>query len=392
VRDLIRIDDGHLAVLPVCVERVVDFLARRERSAVPLSPGEIVTLAVSVLRGSAHVHQAGCSVAAAEWWLGEGGRPLLVAGAGAEAGEAGRAILTAIGHSADAALSQALDKAHAMLADPRELHAGIDGAEAALFAAAAPEPLATAVPAPARSVLTVSADAPSAHSVPAGSALDTPVSGWWRAVLPHIDRPLADLVSRSTTALWRRIRTDRPARRRRPVLFALAVAAIAVCGGLMLTRGAEPPASAQDYEHPAVRATTPAAIAPSMRAPAHTARETAAPAADPTPSGASAGAGEGVAGDTDIATATDALLTVRRSCRDSACRARTQENPAAELRGGAVDLPSAQRTVTLLDDFGSVAVLRIHARDGHEPDQYVVVALQDGSWLLRDVRDVAQQP
>jgi hypothetical protein len=85
-------------------------------------------------------------------------------------------------------------------------------------------------------------------------------------------------------------------------------------------------------------------------------------------------------------------LNARRSCRDRECRARTQEDPGADLAGGAVELPEEARTLTLLDDFGAAAVLRVHARGDDLPDQYVVVVRVDGSWLLRDVRDVTQQP
>jgi hypothetical protein len=96
--------------------------------------------------------------------------------------------------------------------------------------------------------------------------------------------------------------------------------------------------------------------------------------------------------DADVVAATAALLRTRRMCADRACRARTQADPRAQLAGGAVELPDEARTLTLLDDFGGAAVLRVHVRSGAEPDQFVVVVREDGSWLLRDVRDVTPQP
>jgi hypothetical protein len=65
---------------------------------------------------------------------------------------------------------------------------------------------------------------------------------------------------------------------------------------------------------------------------------------------------------------------------------------AAPLTGGAVDRRATGRTVTLLDDFGDIAVLRVDASDASIPSQMVVILRRDEKWLLRDVSDVAQQP
>ena len=46
--------------------------------------------------------------------------------------------------------------------------------------------------------------------------------------------------------------------------------------------------------------------------------------------------------------------------------------------------------MTLLDEFGGAAVLRVEAAGG-APPQLVVIVRADGRWLLRDVYDVAQQ-
>ena len=59
---------------------------------------------------------------------------------------------------------------------------------------------------------------------------------------------------------------------------------------------------------------------------------------------------------------------------------------------GAIDLPSGERQVALLDDFGDIAVLRVDAGDGTVASQMVVIVRRNEKWLLRDVSDVAQQP
>ena len=64
--------------------------------------------------------------------------------------------------------------------------------------------------------------------------------------------------------------------------------------------------------------------------------------------------------------------------------------PITSVPPGAVDLDASVRDVEVLDDFGGVAVLRVSGPE--TPDQVVVIARRDDSWLLRDVHDVAQQP
>ena len=62
------------------------------------------------------------------------------------------------------------------------------------------------------------------------------------------------------------------------------------------------------------------------------------------------------------------------------------------LPPGVVDLPAAERTLTMLDEFGGAAVLRVDANADGQPFQFVVVVRRDAQWLVRDVMDVADQP
>ena len=48
--------------------------------------------------------------------------------------------------------------------------------------------------------------------------------------------------------------------------------------------------------------------------------------------------------------------------------------------------------MTLLDDFGGAAVLRVEPVTAGPVAQLVLVICTDGKWLLRDVHDIAEQP
>jgi len=88
-----------------------------------------------------------------------------------------------------------------------------------------------------------------------------------------------------------------------------------------------------------------------------------------------------------------ALLAARIACgHDDQCRSALQEDPGAQLPAGAIDNPAA--SVTLLDDFGGAAVLRVTAAElsGRGRSQLVVAVRTDEKWLIRDVTDAADQP
>jgi hypothetical protein len=88
--DLVRRPGGHHVLLPVCAERLEDFVRRRgARSA--FQPGEAVTLGVSVLRGCAQI--AGSPDVTGEWWLDDSGRPVLATDASPQRAFAGAAAV-----------------------------------------------------------------------------------------------------------------------------------------------------------------------------------------------------------------------------------------------------------------------------------------------------------
>ncbi len=368
--DLVRKAGGHDVLLPVCTERLEDFVRRRSaRSALP--PGEAVTLGVSILRGCVQIldepHVTG------EWWLDDAGRPLLATEASAQSGLAAAAAVLGAA-VVDPGLRRAWDTAVDAVSADRVTARDLVDAEELLFAAAAPEPLSTISLSPRRAV-----EVAPEPRVPALRTDDAAPRPLWQSLIGSVDADLADTVSRATTAVWRRVRT--PSRSRRaPLLVGGAVAAAVLAGGA-LWPAAGGVASADD---------PPAADAPAGADATAAAGE---PAADSPVDGATATPVPSAPASGDPATATVALLEARTTCAGEAgCLDGVVADPTTPFAAGVIDVPHAERAVTLLDDFGDVAVLRVDAVDGSLPAQLVVVARHDGKWLLRDVHDVAQQP
>jgi len=374
--DVARRRDGHDVVLPVCVERLEDFLRRRAQR-LALTPGEAVTLGVSLLRGCAQLVSA--PDGAGEWWLDDGGRPVLATDVGSRrARDATADAMTAL--DLDPTLRRTWDAALRAIKADRLSVTDLVAAEDALFALATPEPLGTTSLGP-RAALDVAA---AARTESAPDAADAPRSVW-QTLLHGVDADLADTVSHATTAVWRRL-SGRPATggevkgsRRMPWIVAGGVAAAVLVAGAVWPAGG--PATADG---------------------------SAVPTAEPSPSASAASGsddGDGTGGvedpaaagagsPDDLAAVTADLLDARIACAgDEPCVSRVAVEPAALAEvTGAIDLAAPGRTVTLLDDFGDVAVLRLDAIDGGVAPQLVVILRTDEKWLLRDVHDVAQQP
>jgi hypothetical protein len=271
----------------------------------------------------------------------------------------------------------------AVKADRISVHE-LSAAEEALFAIAAAEPLATITLAPraAGGTAVRAQDLSSGdHSVPVESA----PRSVWQSLIAGVDDDLADTVSRATTAVWRRLRPTEPRRRARggraPWLVGGAVAVAVLTGGALWPTGGGEPDDLAATQPP----------------------HEGSPSAPPVDSAGGDGAEAPAAGrpsampespevDADLAAVTDALLQARLACADEpGCLGSVAVDPLA-LSGGTIDLPAGERTVTLLDDFGDIAVLRLDPTDPAHVAQMVVILRRDGKWLLRDVSDVAQQP
>jgi hypothetical protein len=147
-------------------------------------------------------------------------------------------------------------------------------------------------------------------------------------------------------------------------MAATAAAAVLVVGVLWPT-GDGPPALAEEHQ------------APSASVPETP--QTPAASGSPAPSAPA-----------DLVDVTAQLLNARTACQEQpACLATVMEDPGRAFGAGVIDLDAAHRTITLLDDFGGVAVLRVDGQQAPTTAQLVVIVESDGRWRMRDVHDVA---
>ncbi|GAA1960210.1 hypothetical protein GCM10009816_22510 [Microbacterium aquimaris] len=350
--DVRRSDDGHDAVFPLCVERVAAFLARRREA---LEDGERVTLAVSILRGTRSVAEAGVDASMpGTWWLTDDGRPVLAvrSARGIELDRAASDLLRdpAFGDGelgrVCAAAAQAVEDG---LLDTRTARRLEDD----LFRAAEPAPLAMVGFGPR----------PSAAAGPRlqqgdASGRDLRGTGAIAQLGRFADRWWAQAVPAAIT----RVRSRARASRRSTVLFAGAAASGALALGLLW------PAAAEESPRPVAATSGAATPSPGVSVPAED-------------------------GQVDLAAVTGALLDAIGRCgQDAACRDGVTWTGESTFPPGVVDLPAGLREIQVLDDFGGVAVVRVSDSRGEDADQLVVIARRDDSWLLRDVHDVTQQP
>ncbi|KAA9149005.1 hypothetical protein F6B41_26930, partial [Microbacterium lushaniae] len=355
--DIIRRGDGHDILLPALADRLDRLLHRRGGSSVPLSDGEALTVAVSVLRGLQIAHGEQVDGETASWWVTAEGMPVLVYGPGdGSAVRASADILSTLADGAsDEGFAEVLAQSAAAVVEPRTLVRDIERWEDALFAAVQPEPLATDIVGPTGR----RARAHAADPLPVDR--DAHRRPWWSALAFATDAVLgdaaSDLVHRTKAQLARR-----SGGRVRPVLLAAGLAAVVLVVGLSWPDGGEPDqASGVEVDEP-----TPVLS------------ESAGGDAEPRVDAAAE----------DAAAALVRLLDARAGCSDAACRAAAQEDAAQELPAGAIDAPA--RTVTLLDDFGGLAVLRVDAPDLRS--QLVTVVATPAGWRIRDALDVADPP
>lgn len=386
--DLVRRAEGHDVVVPVCVERADAFVRRREASGAPLSLGETVTLAVSIVRGFAELVPVRAT--AGRWWVTDAGRPLFACGvAGGPVAEACAELLRALeAPGAAAALDEAV---RAMLADRPSRHE-LDAAEQRLFALADPEPLALTVFGPRRAraatVTDAPADAPWTRRRPGAPSSDDEPRGLLATIARHVDADLGDAASRVATDAWRRLRTAGSGSRPKPWLLAAGLAIAIVTGGFVWPAGADdagvsevpaPSAASESAEDAPPRDVTQEGATDSGAANENAASAEESTDATPTPDQTP----------TDLVTIADELLSARSACDgDPDCLPRVVEDPSAAFPPGAVDLPSDARSLSLVDEFGGVAVLRVERLDAASAAQLVVLVRGGEGWLLRDVYDV----
>ncbi|WP_375384286.1 hypothetical protein [uncultured Microbacterium sp.] len=370
--DVVRRLDGHDVALPVCSERVDAFLARRGSGRDALDGGEAVTLAVSLLRGAAEVaRHAGDDPSIGEWWLTDEGRPVLATDI---AGRPTSEVLESLATSVDAWLGRVIADAAATATDPRVLLRDIDECEAALFAVAAPLPLAM-------NAFTPLHGRDAAPGPAADEAEDVPPPRWVDSLARHIDADLTELVSDTFTRVWRGVRRPRAANHRRPWIIAAGLAGGILGLGLLWPSGGGPATAEGSVPTPTSTSTE---AGPSGSAVSDAPDQEQHPAAvDPVPA----------SGDVDWAVAAAGLLTRRAACAgELGCLADIVEDPTRAFPAGVADRSGADVRITLLDEFGGAAVLRVEdPADAATTPQLVVVVRAQERLLLRDIHDVAEK-
>lgn len=371
--DILRRSDGHDVLLPVCPEQLDEFLRRRDAGA-DLSIGEAVTVAVSLLRGIADL-PGETSAVRGTWWLTEDGRPVLAGDTGGDAVDETLAHLRSLAATVPE-LRDPLESALEAASDARRRARDLARVEEEIFAVGAPLALATTTFGPRRA-RGVAAPAERSDADDAASGQRS----WLLTLSRHLDAEWAELISHTTTAAWRALRSRR-AGRRQVWLVAAGLAGVVLIGGLMWPTADGGPATAD--VPPAVATPVPGPAPDPPANPLHDSADTAIDGeTDPPPSPEAAD---------DLALVADDLLTARQGCgQDTACLDGVQESSALSFPSGVADLPSDQRTVTVLDEFGGAAVVRAEAIGSDAPAQLVVLVRAEGRWLLRDIYDIQGQ-
>ncbi|MGN7188858.1 hypothetical protein [Microbacterium enclense] len=348
----------------VLVEPFEAYLDRRSRSDLPFAPGEIVTVAVALLRGC---RQATAAFSGARWWLRSDGCPIVREEAeGPDAVAATADTLervTAI--ASDAPTREILERAResVLTSPPRDW----ESLERQLFRYAEPMPLVLGPLTPV-----------DREPRPAG-APDNAASA--PRVLALVDADLADAVREVLRDVRERWRSSRAVR----LGMTGAAGALVVVAAVLLWPQSED-----------ARASDPGVLSGGVsRITASTGEPTTAPAPKAAPS-ISAGAETSPAPprssdappSEDPVEAARALFTaVDRCAGDAACVTSFTE-VSAGLRE---PLPpgSADADIELIDDFGGVFVVRLTVES---TVHYVTVVRQEDRWLVRAVGTSADQP
>ncbi|GAA3660766.1 hypothetical protein [Microbacterium marinilacus] len=369
--DLVRGLDGHDLELPWCREPLARLLAARAAAGRQLAGGELVTLTVSLLRGTVEAWRDRPAAADAgpcgSWWADDDGRPLFAPDPAGEPIEtAARAALeAAAAHTRDRVVLRHLEQAREALARPRGLGRALDTLEDALFEVCAPRPIARA---PERH-----GEAPSSEAdVRRGQEVRRGALTELMARLS--DAPLVDTVADAIDRVRAGARGALRGGRRLPLLIGGGAALVVLVGGLMWPADAgSADAAPGSSESPPPR--TPA-VTSSPSAPAIGSSDLPVPPTAPEESPVS---------EEDPVRAVEQLLAELGECAARAavsCSA-VQEGAAADLGAEALEAAEGEREASLLDDYGDVAVVRVDDPTGERAPLIVQVVRLDGRWLLR---------
>ncbi|WP_159500789.1 hypothetical protein [Microbacterium sp. 18062] len=369
--ELVRTPTGLAVLLPPCGQSVADLAARRAAGGHPFAPGEVVTLVVSILRGSLAEHGMHPDPACrGRWWMSEDGTPLFVHEPGAQddpttaADRALRAIEAAC-EAEDTSVGPVIGRAREAVADPERLDSAVPALEDALFASAAPAAVGTQLLARRGAIARPVAEDP----------IEPGERRAWRRLADAADAGIAEMASEALTSLWRSIRNrprSRPRNRRGALMLAAAAGALVVAGGLLWP--ADDAADGGPGTGPDSGVSEPSASdAGTVTDPAVDLEETAE--------------------DGDVVVAAGALLESLRGCGgDADCLRELRDQEGAVPQDGAAFAESSSRRLTLLDDVGGLALLRADDASGTRASQIVAIVRHEHGWVLRDIHDVAQHP
>ncbi|WP_051082779.1 hypothetical protein [Microbacterium sp. 77mftsu3.1] len=355
--------DGPRVLLAHCPVQLDDVV----RDAA-LSPGALVTVAVSALRGAAEADRLGASCG--RWWVTTEGRPVLALTGTLDWRRDTLALLKGL-EPANPPLRAALDRAVEAIDDPRRLRRESDEVEDLLFAAADPEPLPT-------SLRDADTAPPTRLRTTGEHAAGTGVTSAVRDLVTRlVDRGVADRVGRAiartravftrTSAVRGRRRTH-PAGRRKVVLVAAAAAtAVILAGALWPTDEKDRPAAAVGS----------VSTAPPRSASASPTAASSAPAAP---------AAQEDTGPAELVAAARRLVDAVSECSDAPCRERWGEE---SVDPGNIPAAAGGYGVDVVDEYGGAAAVKIV---GDELTQVLVMVRVEEKWLVREVYDLADQP
>ncbi len=379
--DAVRVVGGTAALLPSCRGRLGAHDAP--------TPGRAVTVAVSVIRGAQAA--AGLGVDDGSWWLDAAGRPVLALGAGSLWREEAADLLSAVAAATGGVAARAVAEVARGIGDSAAVRRHADAWEDALFAAAEPEPLAGPATDPALGADTAPMRA-SALRRGAPEPVPVAVPVWARPVDGDLARRTGDALG----ATWAGVRgvvqrmrprsaaphegpreKEVPHRRRGPVLVAVAVVGVVAALGLLWPESVPAPFASAEVIGAAIA--TAEASDPAAGSPAPVDASEAGPSAVPEEASAlERGARE----------ALDSLAACVAGDQDACASAR--EDPSLAVPDGLVAAAGVRPDISLLDEYGGVAVIRADA-PGYT-SQAVVLVQADEKWLVREVYDLADQP
>lgn len=355
---------------PPLVEYLDDYLRRRRRSGLPLTPGEAVTLAVELVRGYRRAEENHAQGSA--WALTARGCPVLVD--------------EIDGDDPRGATTAALSQLAGMLDDDgRERVDGVRDAlfpvppppgelERRLFAWADPMPLVLGP---------LSPRIDEADEASRAAAQPPPL-------LAAIDGDLAAAAMEAVREVRQRWSRWRHARAFSFALIAVGTVAVVGVAVPMTVPLTQPAAEATPSTITPSVARTPDAEPPATPLPSGrpTVLDPGGPTpllSDPTPMPSVTETSS--SGDTVVETARALLIAYATCAGDPTC-----EQNVREGRADPDETPPknpADARISLVDDFGGLAVVRVD--DGDE-SRYVTLVREKDRWLVRAVRTVADQP